>query len=112
MKVDSCGYLDDQDRGDEPVDSGAEWRPPPSVGHVLAAFLPEVLEPVPGVADNEQPHRCGHAGRGERYEHSGDDAFDHDDPAVVRRPPRSRCRPPRSGSVAAFGRWPGAATRS
>src|SRR3954451_5841629 len=62
MKVDPCGYLDDKDRGDEPVDSGAERRPPPGVGHVLTTVLPEVLEPVTGVAGNEQPHCCGHAG--------------------------------------------------
>src|SRR3954469_1025789 len=68
MKVHSCGYLDDKDCRDEPVDSGAERRPPPGVGHVLATFLPEVLEPVAGVAGNEQPHRGCHAGRGEHHE--------------------------------------------
>src|SRR4051794_14375829 len=32
-EVHSCGYLDDKDCRDEPVDSGAERRPPPGVGH-------------------------------------------------------------------------------
>src|SRR3954451_21864033 len=80
MKVDSCGYLDDKDGGDEPVDSGAERRPPPGVGDVLAAFLPEVFEPVAGIARNEQPRCRSHADRGEHDEDPGDSAFDGDDP--------------------------------
>src|SRR4051794_1509035 len=80
MKGDSGGLPDDQTRRDDPVDSGAEWRPPPGVGHILAAFLPEVFEPVAGVAGNEQPHRRRHAGRGEHHEDPGDNAFDGDDP--------------------------------
>jgi hypothetical protein len=50
MKSDSGKDLDGENRGDEPVDGGAERRPPPCAGHVVAALLPEVFETMTCVA--------------------------------------------------------------
>src|SRR3954469_1044157 len=45
-------------RSRDEVDRQTERRPPARVGDELAAVLPQVLEPVPGEADDEQPRRC------------------------------------------------------
>src|SRR6185437_972999 len=37
MKFGPCDDLGGEDDGDEPVDGGAEWWPPPCVGDVVAA---------------------------------------------------------------------------
>src|SRR5262245_55813427 len=54
MKSDSHGDLDGENHGDEPVDGGAERRPPPCAGNVVAALLPEVLETMACVAKDEE----------------------------------------------------------
>ena len=50
-------------QGNEPsrnqVNRAAEWRPPEGAGKVLAAVLPQVLQPVPGQTDHKQPWRSG-----------------------------------------------------
>src|SRR6266702_4516468 len=61
MKSGSRNDLDDENHGDEPVDGGAERRPPPCAGNVVAALLPEVLEAVACVAQNQEPGRSGDA---------------------------------------------------
>jgi len=43
VEVDPGGDQHDQDRRGDPVDDQAERRPPASVGHIVAAVLPEVL---------------------------------------------------------------------
>ena len=43
VEVDAGGDEHDEDRRDDPVDDQAERRPPASVGHIVAAVLPEVL---------------------------------------------------------------------
>ena len=45
------------------VDDEAERGPPPRVRNELTPVLPEILEPVAGEADDEQPWRSGD-GRG------------------------------------------------
>src|SRR2546423_1044302 len=77
-KLDASGYLDRDRGGGDPVDDEAEWRPPASVRHELAAVLPEVLEPVRGEAEDEQPRRCRDGRRGEDDEHRGDADLDGD----------------------------------
>jgi hypothetical protein len=47
--------LDGDDRRRHPVDDEAERRPPTRVGDELTAVLPQVLEPMAGEADDEQP---------------------------------------------------------
>src|SRR5215216_3244143 len=59
VEVDPGGDQDDQDGSDEPVDDQAERRPPASIGHIVAALLPKVLEPMTGEADHQQPRRSG-----------------------------------------------------
>jgi hypothetical protein len=63
--VDAGGNLDRDDQSDHPVDGGAEWRPPPSAGNILAALLPSVLEPVGREPQREEPRRPGDARRGD-----------------------------------------------
>ena len=58
-------------RGD-PVDDQAERRPPASVGNILVAVLPEVLEPMAGEAGHQQPGRSGDARRGDHHKGCGD----------------------------------------
>ena len=58
MEVDPGGDLGDEDERDDPVDAGAERWPPAGVDDEMVALLPEVLEAVPGVTDDEQPGRC------------------------------------------------------
>ena len=55
MEVDPDGEQHHQDGGGDPVDDQAERRPPASVGHKLAAVLPEVLEPMTDEAEHQQP---------------------------------------------------------
>jgi hypothetical protein len=77
-EVDAGGYLDgDRGRG-YPVDYEAERRPPPGVGHELAAVLPKVLEPVTGEAEDEQPWRSRDGSRGEDDECRSDTDLDGD----------------------------------
>src|SRR5947199_7080765 len=79
MKSGSCNDLDGEDDGDEPVDSGAERRPPPCAGDVVAALLPEVLETVACVAQDQEPGRSGDACGGQRDERASDAALHGDD---------------------------------
>src|SRR2546430_12797186 len=78
MKSGSCNDLRDENHGDEPVDGGAERRPPPCAGNVVAALLPEVLEAMACVAQDQEPGRSGDACGGEQDEHGGDGALDGD----------------------------------
>src|SRR5437763_15831410 len=78
MKSGSCNDLDGENDGDEPVDGGAERRPPPCAGDVVAAFLPEVLETMACVAQDEEPGRSGDTSRGQQDERTSDDALDGD----------------------------------
>src|SRR2546425_245786 len=73
MKSGACNDLGSENHGDEPVDGGAERRPPPSVGDVVAAFLPEVFETMAGVAKDEEPGRPGDAGGGQQDERGSDE---------------------------------------
>src|SRR5947209_10342424 len=78
MKSGSCNDLDGENDGDEPVDGGAERRPPPCAGDVVAAFLPEVLETMACVAQDQEPGRSGDTSRGQQDERTSDDALDGD----------------------------------
>jgi hypothetical protein len=49
--------------GGDPVNDKAERRPPASVGNKVAPVLPEVLDPMAGKAEHEQPCRSGDACR-------------------------------------------------
>jgi hypothetical protein len=42
-EVHACGDLNDDDRGDDPVDDHAERRPPPCVADEVGSMPPEVL---------------------------------------------------------------------
>jgi hypothetical protein len=57
VEVSAGDDLDGDDGSGDPVDDEAERRPPPGVRDELTAVLPEVLEPVPYEADDEQPWR-------------------------------------------------------
>jgi hypothetical protein len=59
MKLDAGGDQHDEDGRDDPVDDRAERRPPACVGHIVAALLPKVLEPMAGEAEHQQPRRSG-----------------------------------------------------
>ena len=59
MKSGSCHDFNEENYGDEPVDGGAERRPPPCAGDVVAALLPEVLEAMACVAQDQEPGRSG-----------------------------------------------------
>src|SRR5881392_3081320 len=72
MKSGSGNDLDGENHGDEPVDGGAERRPPPCVGNVVAAFLPEVFETMACVAKDQEPGRSGDACGGKQDERDRD----------------------------------------
>src|SRR5436305_920339 len=94
MKSCACNDLDGEDRGDEPVDGGAKRRPPPCVGNVVAALLPEVLETMACVAKDEEPGRSGDARGGKQDERARDGALDSDHlgpPVCHREPDVDRC---------------------
>src|SRR4051812_38476225 len=78
MKSGSGNDLDGENHGDEPVDGGAEGRPPPRADDVVAAFLPETLETVACVAQDQEPGRSGDARRGQQDERASDGALDGD----------------------------------
>jgi hypothetical protein len=69
----------DQDGGDNPVNHQAERRPPPRVGDIVAAMLPEILQSMTDEAEHQQPHRPGDGRRGNQYEYGGDAALPSDD---------------------------------
>jgi hypothetical protein len=50
------------------------------VGHELAAVLPQVLGPMAGKTNHQQPRRSGDTGRGDHDEGRGDPHLDGDDP--------------------------------
>src|SRR5437588_5724138 len=77
-EVNARGYLDGDRSGGYPVDYEAERRPPPGVGHELAAVLPEVLEPVAVEAEDEQSRRSRDGRRGEDDEGRSDADLDGD----------------------------------
>src|SRR5207244_3376083 len=69
-------------------------RPPPRVGHVVAALLPEVLETMACVAKDEEPGRPGDARGGKQEERARDGALDGDHlrpPVCHREPDVDRC---------------------
>ena len=80
MKSGSCNDLGGENHRDEPVDGGAERRPPPCVGNVVTALLPEVLETMACVAKDEEPGRSGDARGGKQDECARDGALDGDHP--------------------------------
>src|SRR2546421_13121700 len=55
MEVDAGCDLAHEDERNDPVDACAERWPPACVADEVVTFLPEVLEAVSGVADDEQP---------------------------------------------------------
>src|SRR5437764_13404582 len=59
MKSGSCNDLGGENNGDEPVDGGAERRPPPGVGNVVAALLPEGFETMACLAKDGEPGQPG-----------------------------------------------------
>src|SRR4029077_7641571 len=65
-------------QGTQPVHGGAERRPPPCVGNVVTAFLPEVLETMAGVGKDKEPGRSGDARGGKQNERASDGALDGD----------------------------------
>jgi hypothetical protein len=58
VEVDADGEQHNQDRSGEPVDDQAERRPPASVGHKVAAVLPEILESMAGEEPATSSHPC------------------------------------------------------
>jgi hypothetical protein len=111
VEGDAGGDQHHEERRHDPVDDQAERRPPSSIGHIVAALLPKVLESMAGEAEHQQPRRSGDPSR-----------------PAPQRPPRrrsrrpgrtacrpllrSRCRPPRSESATGRRPWPDQATRS
>src|SRR6185437_15128487 len=89
VKAGSGNDLDGQNDGDEPVDGGAERRPPPCPGDVVAALLPEVLEAMACVANDQEPGRSGDACRGQQDKRASDAALhgDHLGSSVGHREP-------------------------
>jgi hypothetical protein len=61
VEVHAGHNFDSDDRRRHPVDDEAERRPPTRVGDELTAVLPQVLQPMAGEADDEQPSRAGGA---------------------------------------------------
>src|SRR4051794_11929818 len=55
VQVDPGRDLDDQDEGDNQVDTCAERGPPAGIGDEMVSLLPEVLEAMPEVSSDEQP---------------------------------------------------------
>ena len=53
VELGSCHERYREDEGGDPVDSGAEGRPPPCVGDELCALLPRILEAVAGETSSE-----------------------------------------------------------
>ena len=53
MKADPGEQENRDDGARHEVDDEAERRPPPGVGHKLAAMLPQVFEPVADEADDD-----------------------------------------------------------
>src|SRR5262252_8204299 len=78
MNSGAQGDLDGENRGDEPVDGGAERRPPPCVSNVVTALLPEVFETMACVAKDEEPGRSRDARCGKQDERARDSALDGD----------------------------------
>src|SRR5204863_6692816 len=74
MESGSGNDLDGENHGDEPVDGGAKRRPPPGVGNVVTALLPEVLETMARVAKDQEPRRPGDARGGKQDERDRDGA--------------------------------------
>src|SRR5439155_686721 len=64
-KVHASDDLDDDDRGDYPVDDHAEGWPPSRVGNEVGSVLPEVFEAVTDEADDEEPWSGGDCGGGD-----------------------------------------------
>src|SRR5438270_231329 len=69
-------YLDGDRSGGDKVDHEAKRWPPASVCDEMAAVLPEVLEPVRGEAEHEQPWRSRDRHRGDDDEGEGEAALD------------------------------------
>ncbi len=72
VEVDAGGDQHDQDRCGDPVDHQAQRRPPARVGNKVAALLPQVLDPMAGEAEHQQPRRSGDARRGDHHKDGGD----------------------------------------
>src|SRR6476620_6371353 len=79
MEGDSLDDCYGDDRGSDEVDGHAERGPPPGVGHVVVAVLPQVLQSVADEADDDQPGRPGDACCGEYHECACDGGLDGDD---------------------------------
>jgi hypothetical protein len=78
VDVDADGDQHDENRCDDPVDDQAERRPPPSVGNILVAVLPQVLEPMAGEAGHQQPCWSGDRRRSNDHKDGGDRSLDGD----------------------------------
>jgi hypothetical protein len=59
VEGDAGGDQHHEERRHDPVDDQAERRPPSSIGHIVAALLPKVLESMAGEAEHQQPCRSG-----------------------------------------------------
>src|ERR1700748_2200800 len=68
-----------EDSGDDPVDGGAERRPPARVPDEVRAVLPQILKAVAGQPQDEQPRRSADTHRGHDDEASGHATLDGDD---------------------------------
>jgi hypothetical protein len=79
VKVDAGGDQHDENGGGDPVNDKAERRPPASVGNKVAPVLPEVLDPMAGKAEHEQPRRSGDACRSNHDKDCCDPGLDGDD---------------------------------
>src|SRR5207342_245891 len=83
MEGNSHQYRGGEDSGGDPVDGGAERRPPARVPDEVCAVLPQILQAVAGQPEHEQPRRSADTHRGHDYEGSGHDALDGDDVAAA-----------------------------
>jgi hypothetical protein len=73
------GDQEHEDRRGYPVHDEAERWPPAGVGDIAVVVLPEVLEPVGGEAEHQQPCRSADGRRGDHHEEPCDGGFDGDD---------------------------------
>src|SRR5688572_16574967 len=79
VEVDSSDDQDNERRCYQPVDGSAERWPPPRVGDKVMTVLPEVLESVAGIGDDEEPSRSSRRRCGEHDEYGSNGHFNDDD---------------------------------
>jgi hypothetical protein len=84
VEVNTGDDLDGDYRGRDPIKYEAGRGPPPGVRNKLTSVLPQILQPVAGKAEDEQPGRSRDGSGGDYDEDRCDVGLDGDnDPASV-----------------------------